>query len=155
MNPNPVMLSDLTLEAVRAESIRAHLKHGEKSMLSHTTTEQERLAALVEEVGEVAQLLTYDKKLAAGDQWKDLLVKELIQVANVAASWAQVQDGQSKKMLCAQCGNADIVYWMSQGSQGKVSEWLARRNTQSTDLMWCSDSCYNEWLAGRSDEAAL
>lgn len=145
MSPNPVMLSDLTLEAVRAESIRAHLKHGENSMLSHTTTMMERLAALIEEVGEVAQLLTYDKKLAAGDQWKDLLVKELIQVGNVALSWAQVQDGQPKKMMCANCGNDNLAYWMSQGNSGRVSESLARRNTQSTDLMWCSDECYDIW----------
>lgn len=89
------MLVDLTLEAVRAESIRAQVKHGDKGMLNPAMPNDERLATLVEEVGEVAELLTYDKRQAAGDQWKDMLVSELIQVANVALSWAQVADSQS------------------------------------------------------------
>jgi NTP pyrophosphatase (non-canonical NTP hydrolase) len=48
----------------------------------------ERLAILVEEVGEVAHELTYD---SSGD--RDKLVKELIQVAAMAASWVEYLEG--------------------------------------------------------------
>lgn len=80
------MLSDLTLQAVRAESIRAHLKHKDHggSIFDPNMSTMAKLAALVEEVGEVGRALTYD-----GDEGKDHLVKELIQVANVALTWVE------------------------------------------------------------------
>jgi hypothetical protein len=81
-----LMLSDLTLEAVRAESIRAHLKHKDNggSIFDPNMSTLTKLAALVEKVGEVGRALTYD-----GDEGKDHLVKELIQVANVALTWVE------------------------------------------------------------------
>jgi NTP pyrophosphatase (non-canonical NTP hydrolase) len=82
------MLSDLTLQAVRAESIKAYAKHGERALLGNALTTLERLAALVEETGEVARALTYDN--AGG---RAHLVAELLQVASVAASWAEWLDG--------------------------------------------------------------
>lgn len=85
-------LTDVTLNAVKAESMRAHYKHRSKSLLSPEITETERLAAIVEELGEVAELFTYDKRLMAGDSWKDMLVRELIQLGNVALSSAQALD---------------------------------------------------------------
>lgn len=55
-------LTDLTLNAVRAESIRAHIKHhrpdeGSGSLFDHGLTLVSRLAALMEEIGEVAEEL--------------------------------------------------------------------------------------------------
>lgn len=141
MTETVAMLSDLTLNAVRAESIRAHLKHhrpdeGSGSLFDGGLTVLSRLAALMEEVGEVADELvkagpdldtktllfaryvlnagevarkmTYDGGGESGltgtgvrelpprvDRTK--LVKELIQVANVALSWAQqIEDGSRR-----------------------------------------------------------
>ena len=45
-----------------------------------------KLVVLVEEVGEVARAMTYDN----GDRGQ--LVRELLQVAAVAAGWAQALD---------------------------------------------------------------
>ena len=78
------VLSDLTLSAVQAEATGAHAKHGEHSMLGPGYSSGDRLAILVEEVGEVAHELTYDQD---GDQ--DKLVKELIQVAAMALTWVE------------------------------------------------------------------
>lgn len=84
MSEKYLALSDLTLSAIQAEATRARVKHGEHSMLGPRYSSGERLAILVEEVGEVAHELTYDQ---AGD--RDKLVKELIQVAAMAASWVE------------------------------------------------------------------
>lgn len=81
-------LSPLTLDAVQAEAVRAHLKHGANSMLNPDLPWWLKLAALVEEVGEVAHELTYDQ---SGD--RDKLVKELIQVASVALTWVESLEG--------------------------------------------------------------
>jgi hypothetical protein len=85
-----IVLSDLTLSAIQAEATRAHLRHGEHSMLGENCSSGDRLAILVEEVGEVAQELTYDH---GGGQRRDELVKELIQVAAMAASWVEFLEG--------------------------------------------------------------
>jgi hypothetical protein len=81
-------LSELTLQAIQAEAARAHVLHGENSMSGAGHTPHARLAILVEEVGEVAHELTYDQ----GD--RDNLVRELIQVAAMAASWAEQLEGR-------------------------------------------------------------
>lgn len=83
-----MVLSGLTLDAIQAEATRAHIRHGSKSMLGTCYTNHERLAILVEEVGEVAHELTYDQ---TGD--KDKLVIELIQVAAMAATWIEFLEG--------------------------------------------------------------
>jgi hypothetical protein len=89
--PDVKMISDLTLEAVRAESIRAHLKHADHggSIFDPKMSPVTKLAALVEEVGEVGRAMTYD-----GDEGQDHLVIELIQVANVALTWVESLEGQ-------------------------------------------------------------
>lgn len=78
-------LSDGIVAAVVEESNRAHLKHAAHgiSIFDPTMPRGEKLTALVEEVGEVARAMTRDD-----GQGKDHLVKELIQVANVALTWA-------------------------------------------------------------------
>lgn len=89
-----LVLSDITLSAVQAEATRAHLKHGEYSMLGPHYSSGDRLAILVEEVGEVAHELTYDQGgPGVGEGRRDELVKELIQVAAMALTWVEHLEG--------------------------------------------------------------
>lgn len=83
-----LVLSELTLSAIQAEATRAYLRHGDNSMLGSKYTSGDRFAILVEEVSEVAHELTYDQD---GD--RDKLVKELIQVAAMAATWVEFLEG--------------------------------------------------------------
>lgn len=87
------VLSELTLSAVSAEAIRAHIKHRDRggSILDPTMSTEKKLAALGEELGEVCRALTYD-----GDQGRDHLVKELIQLASVALTWVQCLEGSKE-----------------------------------------------------------
>lgn len=90
-----LVLSDLTLAAVQAEATRAHLKHGENSMLGPSLTDGDRLAILTEEIGEVAREMN-DFKLGDPDDPGDHLyrmVAELIQVAAMACTWVQQLEG--------------------------------------------------------------
>lgn len=83
-------LSVTTLARVRAESERAVAKHGlERSALSPALGDAEKLAILVEEVGEVARAMTYDEA-----QGLEHLRAELVQVSSVAACWAQAIDAR-------------------------------------------------------------
>ena len=91
MTTPKLVLSDRTLAAIQAEATRAYLLHGTDSMLGPEQTSGQRLAILVEEVGEVAHELTYDQ--GGRDGRRDELVKELIQVAAMAASWVQWLEG--------------------------------------------------------------
>lgn len=81
-------LSPLTLDAVQAEAIRAHLKHGDNSLLNPNLHWSLKLSSLMEEVGEVAHELTYDVEDNKND-----LVKELLQVASVALCWVESLEG--------------------------------------------------------------
>jgi hypothetical protein len=85
-------LSGLTLDAIAAEYIRAHVKHGGHTPKSQHMSDGERLAILGEEFGEVCRALTYDN----GNP--DKLVAELIQVAAMAAAWVEyaemIRDGK-------------------------------------------------------------
>jgi len=83
-------LSPLTLDAIQAEAIRSHLKHKENSLLNPDMHWSLKLSALMEEVGEVAHELTYDV-----EDNKDNLVKELLQVASLAATWVESLEGNS------------------------------------------------------------
>lgn len=80
--------------AVRAaldEVFRAKAKHGEKTMDGPGYTETQRLAILMEEVGEVAHELTYDAAkdgIEGGDTGR--LEKEVTQVAAMALTWLSV-----------------------------------------------------------------
>lgn len=81
-------INDVTLEAVRAASISAEVKHGFANVLRNPDMPRaDKLAALGEEFGEVCRELTYDN---AGDSAN--LVKELLQLAQCAASWAEAED---------------------------------------------------------------
>jgi hypothetical protein len=87
------ILSDLTLAAIQAEATRAHLRHGEISMLGAKHTDCDRLAILVEEVGEVARELCEHKLGNSGPDHKAKLAGELIQVAAMACSWVEQLEG--------------------------------------------------------------
>lgn len=73
-----------TVVAIQAELTRAVAKHGHaRTPLDPTRTAGDNLTVLVEEVGEVARAMTYDE----GDPAR--LHAELVQVAAMAAAWAQ------------------------------------------------------------------
>ena len=69
-------ISDTIIEYYRAKE-----KHGRMTLDGALSDDLHRLSALVEEVGEVANAMTYD---SVGTD----LRTELIQVANVALTWA-------------------------------------------------------------------
>jgi hypothetical protein len=90
-----LVLSDITLAAIQAEATRAHLRHGPHSMLA-TGTDERRYRILGEEVGEVARELN-DAEIENRPVDKDKLVKELLQVAAMAASWVEVLEGEHRQ----------------------------------------------------------
>lgn len=69
-------------EAMRDEYDRAVLKHPGMTLDQQTPTDEQRAAAVVEELGEVGRALTYDRD-HAGD-----LQTELTQLGALAAAWA-------------------------------------------------------------------
>jgi hypothetical protein len=77
------------LREVMTEYDRAKAKHGEHTLDGAASNDLLRLAALVEEVGEVAHELTYDQYGLPAER-AARLKKELIQVMNVAATWASI-----------------------------------------------------------------
>lgn len=84
-DPKPP-LDGVTLAAIQAEATRACVKHGhDNTPIGSKLTREQKLVVLVEEVGEVARALTYDQDDSG-------LVGELIQVAAMAAMWAQSED---------------------------------------------------------------
>lgn len=77
---------------VHKERIRAHLKHGAvgNSREDAHWTNDEWLPILMEELGEVAHLLTYDARYEqekGAFTRQDELRKELVQVAAMACAW--------------------------------------------------------------------
>lgn len=79
-------LDDLTISAVQAAMMAAIAKHGDRTPLNPRMHDMEKLPVLVEEVGEVARAMTYD------EGGRDALIKELLQTAAMALSWAQSLD---------------------------------------------------------------
>jgi hypothetical protein len=78
------VLSDKVLNEIAAEAARAHAicKPNFRSMLEPNLTDGERLAILLEEVGEVARCMN-DKEPP------ERYAEELVQVAAMSASWRQ------------------------------------------------------------------
>lgn len=76
-------LSRMTLDAIESEYVRAHCKHSGHTPKSDRMNDGERLAILGEEFGEVCRAVTYDNGNI------DHLIAELIQVAAMAAAWAE------------------------------------------------------------------
>lgn len=94
-----------TLATVRADGIAAaltaredaHAKHGENSIEAREQHDFTLLAILVEEVGEIANALTYDGPY-------DNLESELAQVMAVAWAW---HDQLQTRQRCRVCGCTD------------------------------------------------
>lgn len=80
--PPELTIDPVTITALRAAVLSAHLKHGKNSMLNVGVDSSLKLAALVEEFGEVCEL--YRSQLLPD---RVSLVKELLQVANCGISW--------------------------------------------------------------------
>jgi hypothetical protein len=83
----PPLLTSALLNMVQTEATGAHIKHGSNSMLY--ATDERALAILMEEVGECAREMN---ELALGNRtpedYKYMLVIELVQVAAMALTWA-------------------------------------------------------------------
>lgn len=83
-------------DEIASERIRAHAKHGDKSMESAPWSDMKRLRILVEEVGEVARVFNewdLGRYTTAGAMGQARV--ELIQVAAMAGAWADaVTDAQ-------------------------------------------------------------
>lgn len=73
--------SDALFFEIEEEFQRAHEKHDGWTPAHHMMEVGQKLAILMEEVGEVARAVTYDE----GD--KENLKKELVQVATMALAW--------------------------------------------------------------------
>lgn len=84
-----MILSSKTIRAIQQEVDYAHKVHGEDSMYSPKSSNDRRLAILVEEVGEVAAELN---EAASGNLDETNLRLELIQVAAMAATWLEALD---------------------------------------------------------------
>lgn len=84
------LLSDLTLAAIQAEATGAHAKHKQFSMLYGTNDRRFRI--LMEEAAEVARELN-DAEIYDRPVDRDKLVKELVQVAAMAATWIEAAEG--------------------------------------------------------------
>lgn len=86
-------MSETTVyEEIRAERDRAHAKHGDKSMEGWAPNSLMRYTILAEEVGEVAKEIN-DAALFNDGLNYPALRKELIQVAAMAAAWADKIEG--------------------------------------------------------------
>ncbi len=80
---------DTVYDEVRRERERAHAKHGDTSMEAKGWGNLQRLAILIEEVGEVGRAFNDHEhgKLTSAELRRDVRA-ELIQVAAMAAGWA-------------------------------------------------------------------
>lgn len=90
-------LSEEIIDAVREEARKAHAKHYANggSIFDPAMPEIRKLAALMEETGEVGRALTYDGGARTGDDTsKEHLILELIQTACVALTWADCLSDQ-------------------------------------------------------------
>jgi len=80
------------IRAVLDEYDFAKMKHGENTLDGELSNDLLRLAALVEECGEVAELMTYDKNqdVHGVEDHQKRLKRELLQVANMSLTWASI-----------------------------------------------------------------
>jgi len=76
-----------TIAALHATMVHAIAKHGwAQTPLNPARKDVDNLPILVEEIGEVARAMTYDEGS------RDALIKELLQTAAMALSWAEAVD---------------------------------------------------------------
>lgn len=76
-----------TIQRIQDASRYAANKHGvDRTPLNPSMSDYEKLAILVEEVGEVGRLMTYDADLADSERKREL-EKELAQIAAMCGMW--------------------------------------------------------------------
>ena len=87
------MINDKTMKEIRSESARAIQKHGRaNTTVSDSVGRGDKLAILVEEVGEVARVLCdFKQGLLSPEEAHSQLKKELAQVASVAGLWLECE----------------------------------------------------------------
>jgi hypothetical protein len=94
MNPpitiNPSHPLAMLIPEIAKNYDRAVVKHGDRTLDGPGLSDIERLAALVEEVGEVAELFTYDHTGADEALYKAKIRAELMDVANVCLTWVRI-----------------------------------------------------------------
>jgi NTP pyrophosphatase (non-canonical NTP hydrolase) len=87
INPESHPFEPGTIAALKAAMVHAIAKHGwDQTPLNPCRKDTDNLPILVEEIGEVARAMTYDEGS------NDALVKELLQTAAMALSWAEAVD---------------------------------------------------------------
>lgn len=79
-------MTKLSVE-IQTARLNAHIKHGDNSIEAEPANSLRWLAILVEEVGEIANALTYDGPT-------EHLRDELIDVLAVASAWVDALDGR-------------------------------------------------------------
>lgn len=79
------MLQDLTLDAVKAESIAHHLQRGDRSHFNPDVSANHRLAVLGEMVGSIFQATAIVPDPAK-------LQRMLLELASISAIWAELID---------------------------------------------------------------
>ena len=95
MSSGVQLLHPSTLQSIQGTHISAMMKHGfSKSLLNPDMDGAEKLAALGEEFGEVCREFTYGQTGTAEER-KARRVKELLQLAALAAAWAESIDAQA------------------------------------------------------------
>lgn len=100
---------DSVFDEINAERLRAHAKHGATSMESCDRFADRRLRVLVEEVGEVAQVLNdreHNLDRFVDDSYPTMaaeqdLRSELVQVAAMAVAWIAAIDGHALAEVAA------------------------------------------------------
>jgi len=80
-------------EEIEQARVRAHQKHGDNSIESEPSVSLRWLPILVEEVGEVANALTYDGPAGS-------LRGELVDVIAVASAWVDAIDLANTRLMC-------------------------------------------------------
>lgn len=118
MNHTPttpgLVLSDLTLSAIQAEATRAHLRHGANSILN-LPDDRDRFDVLAEEVGEVARELN-ERRIGntTPAQYRERIVRELIQVGAMAATFVEAVEGYcdaAPAIVLGETASGDPVEW--------------------------------------------
>jgi NTP pyrophosphatase (non-canonical NTP hydrolase) len=92
-------------EEIEQARARAHQKHGDNSIESEPNGSPRWLPILVEEIGEVANALTYDGPAGS-------LRAELIDVIAVASAWVDAIDLANTRLMCGTGVNSPADGWL-------------------------------------------
>lgn len=93
-NPSHYMISDVTVQAVRAETARAIQKHGrENTPLHKGMSRADKLVIMTEQMGEIAKAICeYNLELLSEEELQARLMRELLKLSASAAMFAESED---------------------------------------------------------------